>query len=826
MSALLYYLRADLRRGWRSLVVIAVFVALAGGATLAAIAAARRTDTAFPRMVAATGGWDVTLNPNNGSESHLTMAALRRLPGVQRIAREDGVILFPSIVKSVSDAFTLPPDLVIERDAGYTIGRPVITAGHMPAPNDATGVFVDRTFARQMSLHVGQSVHFVLITPAMLQQLQTVKSEAEARRIFHDAPRTLQGQVHIAGIGVAQDGVVVNTGYTPAGFVFTPAFRAAHPDMISPYWGAMVKLAPGTNLDRFTARVRALVPDESVAFERASAVATDVKDSTDPEVFALDAFAAFAALLGVVVVGQALARRMQLDSSANPTLAVLGTTRVQRMAVSLTKAMLAVVVGAVLAVAIAVAASPLGPVGEVRVAEVHPGVAFDGPVLLLGLAAIIAIGAALAALPAWRSARLVFEEPVPSRSRVAAAVTATGASLPAAIGLRFALEPESRRAGIPVRTTLVAAASAVALVTAVVVFSASIDHLVATPRLYGSAWDGQIELDNLNTPAGFNNDASPATLLAIEKQFVDVANRSGSITDSEVLQVGEVKAGPVAIPAIGYAASRHGIAPTIAAGRAPAKPDEIALGATTMSSLHTHIGGTIELAEHEQGPSRPLKVVGRAILPGLAPYPGSDKAGLGTGADLTEAGWRKFSSDFQKTQYVFRWAPHASTATLTRTFEHQMPTQLPLTVSPINHPSGVVSMQNLRSTPTALGSLVAVLLAAAVGNALVVTIRRRRRELAVLRTLGFTPGQVVRTVLWQAATVALVAVAVGIPAGIIVGRWTWTQLANHLGTLHIPVVPTADLVGVAAVVFVLATLVAIVPGLRAARTPARILHAE
>src|SRR5207247_7393405 len=115
-------------------------------------------------------------------------------------------------------------------------------------------------------------------------------------------------------------------------------------------------------------------------------------------------------------------------------------------------------------------------------------------------------------------------------------VTTAGGSLTAATGVRFALEPGAGRTRVPVRTTLLAAATAVALVTSVLVFSASLDHLVATPGLYGSAWDGQIALDNLNTPAGFNN-LDPSALTQVEAQFVDVANRSGSVVDSAVLQV-------------------------------------------------------------------------------------------------------------------------------------------------------------------------------------------------------------------------------------------------------------------------------------------------
>lgn len=825
MTAVIYRLRADLRSGWRSLVVIALFVGVSGGAALGALAAARRTDTAFGRMRAATDAWDLTVNPNNGSESRLSFSELRALPGVERIGRATGLILYPSIVRSLPDAFNLPPILMTDAALGYTIGRPVITAGHKPDIHNANGVFVDRSFARRMGLRVGQSFHYIIVSPQLLQQLQSARSLAAAETIMSGAPKSQQGTAHIEGIGVTQDGVVVNPGYAPGALVFTPAFGRAHPNLQSPYWAAQVKLKPHVNINAFTSRVRQLVPDESIAFQRATAIVAEVRNATDPEVLALEAFAAFAALLGVVVVAQAFARRMQLDAQYNTTFAAIGTTRRQRMAAALLKAALAVFAGALLAVAIAVAVSPLGPVGDVRVAEIHPGVTFDTSALLLGALGIVVLGIAIAALPAWRASRAKSTERAASRSRVASAVTAVGGPVTASIGLRFALERGAGRTSVPVRSTLAAAAAAVALVISVVVFSASIDHLVATPRLYGSAWDGQIALDNLDTPAGFNN-LDPNALSQIETQFIDVANHSGSIADSALLQVGEVKSGATAIPAIGYSASLHGIGATIAAGRAPVTANEVALGATTMARLHTHIGKTIELARQEQGPNVAVKVVGRSVLPGLAPYPGSDKAGLGVGALFTHAGWRTFSPDYQKTEYIFRWTQHGSVATLTKAFARQMPSQLPLTVDPVNRPAGVVSVQRLHSTPTVLASMVAVLLAVAVGNALVLTVRRRRRDLALLRTLGFTTSQIVRSVLAQAITVGVVAIVIGIPAGIILGRWTWGLLADRLGTLSDPIVPAAAITVVAAVVLALCSLIALVPAMRAARSTAQALRTE
>ena len=366
MPSVVYRLRAELRHGWRALVVIAVLVGLSGGAAMASLAAARRTDTAFERMRSATDAWDIEINPNNGGASRLSLEKLRKLPGVERIGRVDGLALYVSLAKSVPDAFNLPPVIVSDRDATYSVGRPLMVAGRQPAADDPNGVWIDRTFAQERHLRVGQRFHYVLLSDAIMQKLQTAGTPAEAHQILYGAPASMQGDARIDGIGMTQDGIVVDPGYVPASFLFTPAFYRAHPDMQIAYWGALVKLAPGTDVDAFAARVRALVPDESIAFQRASAVTAEVTNATDPEVMALEAFAVLAALLGLVVVAQALSRRMQLDARSNATLTSMGATRLELMAVSMAKALLAVVVGATLAVGVAVAASPLGPVGAVR----------------------------------------------------------------------------------------------------------------------------------------------------------------------------------------------------------------------------------------------------------------------------------------------------------------------------------------------------------------------------------------------------------------------------------------------------------------------------
>jgi predicted lysophospholipase L1 biosynthesis ABC-type transport system permease subunit len=106
-------------------------------------------------------------------------------------------------------------------------------------------------------------------------------------------------------------------------------------------------------------------------------------------------------------------------------------------------------------------------------------------------------------------------------------------------------------------------------------------------------------------------------------------------------------------------------------------------------------------------------------------------------------------------------------------------------------------------------------------------VQRRRRDLAVLKTLGFVRGQVAATVAWQTTTIAAVAVIVGAPVGAAVGRWAWTVFAGQQGLVAEPELPLWSLLLLVPVALLLANLVAAIPGRFAARTsPAIVLRAE
>jgi ABC-type lipoprotein release transport system permease subunit len=111
----------------------------------------------------------------------------------------------------------------------------------------------------------------------------------------------------------------------------------------------------------------------------------------------------------------------------------------------------------------------------------------------------------------------------------------------------------------------------------------------------------------------------------------------------------------------------------------------------------------------------------------------------------------------------------------------------------------------------------------ALGLTLVASVRRRRRDLALLKTLGFTRGQLAATVAWQASVAAAIGVIVGVPAGIALGRWLWDLFARAIFAVPDATVPVLEVVLVAVGALLLANIVAAVPGRMAARTRTALL---
>ena len=129
--------------------------------------------------------------------------------------------------------------------------------------------------------------------------------------------------------------------------------------------------------------------------------------------------------------------------------------------------------------------------------------------------------------------------------------------------------------------------------------------------------------------------------------------------------------------------------------------------------------------------------------------------------------------------------------------------------------------------PLLFGAILILFGAATLLHVLVVSVVRRRRELGLLKALGFVRRQVAFSVSWQTTTVALVGIVIGVPAGIAIGRSVWQAFANNLGILPASVVLAWVTVAVALGTVLIANLLAIGPAFVASRSrPASLLRAE
>jgi ABC-type antimicrobial peptide transport system permease subunit len=144
-------------------------------------------------------------------------------------------------------------------------------------------------------------------------------------------------------------------------------------------------------------------------------------------------------------------------------------------------------------------------------------------------------------------------------------------------------------------------------------------------------------------------------------------------------------------------------------------------------------------------------------------------------------------------------------------------------VQGVQRPAQIVNYKTIGLTPAVLVSALALGAVVALALTLASSVRQRRRDLALLKTMGFVRRQLASTVAWQSSVSAVVGIVVGIPLGIVAGRWLWDLFAREIYAVPYPTVPVGSILLVAAGTLVLANIVAAIPARTAARTPTAIL---
>jgi predicted lysophospholipase L1 biosynthesis ABC-type transport system permease subunit len=255
-------------------------------------------------------------------------------------------------------------------------------------------------------------------------------------------------------------------------------------------------------------------------------------------------------------------------------------------------------------------------------------------------------------------------------------------------------------------------------------------------------------------------------------------------------------------------------------GRAPKTADEAVLAPATVKALRKHIGDSVRITA-DQGPQT-MRVVGTALL-AETPHASFDQGAWVTPDAMTRLAERGTGGG----EVVFMVTPRSGLKpqVLRKELEERFQG---VEVDPEGTPpQDVLLLQNVRNLPRALAVFLALLGIAALGHALITTVRRRRHDLAVLRAMGLRPRQSAACIFWQAMTVAIIALAIGIPLGIIFGRVSWRWVANSTPLLYVPpLAALAILIAIPAAIL-LANVLAAYPARRAAGVrPAEVLRTE
>jgi len=803
-----------LRTGWRGWAALTLLIGIAGGAVLAAAAGARRTDSAYPRFLRATAAADVLAGPALDGVRGGFDFAVGLLPGVQQVAPVVGlncVPVAPNGKFGEQSEFAAP----LDGRLGHQVQRSKMLAGRQPDPRRPGEVMIDQIAARQFGLRVGSVLRLAALSN---------KPHTKIRYLTE----------HVVGIEVTSDSIVPVNMLAQIAYIqaSTALYRELGPDYQA-FDGDWVTLSPGTSVSKFTAEANALARQPryratggQLFVSDELAQAATVEQSIRPQAVALAIFALVLALTALLVLGQVAARLLLASSADNHVVVALGVSRRQLFGIGLLQAAIPITAGAVLAGAVAVAASPLMPIGPARLAEMHPGLSFDTRVLLIGVAGIVVLLVAGVARTAWRESTTRAHADSAARatpgyaSRTASWLAGTGAPVTAVAGVRMALQQPRGRAGASLQGVIIGIVLSVAAVMGSVTFGANLTHLERSPRLYGQTWDAAMDLQF--------GDIEPANFARLVANVPHLASWTFGLHGTITLGSG----GGV-VPAIGLATGRGTLlSPTMLAGHPPGA-GEVVLGTITMRDSGIRLGQRISFSA--SGQAEHATVAGRAVFPyfGQGSFTPTD---LGHGAIVPAdmlAGQARANGDsgYNFVLLSFGADSHrtADIAALRRaTAKFCSTVQQSTCIVTNQRPNGVTYYdQRIDATPLILASLLAILGLGVLTQFAFQSARSRRREFAVLRTLGFRRRQVTAATTWQISTLAAAGLLFGLPLGAAAGHVGWALFANALGVSAGTQIPLSVALILIPTVLVVANAVGFWPNLASARKrPAELLRAE
>lgn len=799
--------RSELRARWRAMLSAGLLCGLFGAAVLAMLAGAERTVNAYPGFLERHKAHDLLVDDLSFFTEIFwspDFEALARLPYVEAAV--------PFTVGGFAGAGEGDfPDGVFmtgSTDPGYgrTIQRPLVVEGRLPDPDRANEIsvpyFADGEPGR---LHVGQTVTLVVGE-------EKVALTVVGKTVF-------PGEIPPEG----EFGWAVSV---------TRAFLDRFGERMDFNVRAMLlRFRERGDIAQFQRDLRGLTGGKILSPDAQATHARAVEGSANLQASALRLLALFTALTGAMIVGQLLARETALASEDASVLRALGFDRWQLFRLGLVRMAPAAVTAGILALLLAWVASPIFPRGTIRTVAATRVLVFDVATLGIGALLVVTVVMLLVMIPAWRSA-LAFRrvESTARPSRIASAMAATRVSVPAVAGARLALERGRGRTAVPVFSSLIVVSLGVAAFVAATTFATSLDYMLGQPRLQGTTWDDVVSTIDETLPIEGQRSQEAAAALAADPDVEAVAFADTGIP----MRLFTEKGPPLGVTVGGLSIQnlKGSMFSPVVAGHAPQAPDEVVLGPRMIRELGIKFDpdrpATVDIAlEGTEYLRVKFRVVGQGVIPPLGNF-GELGFGVMLGVeDHLQGATLDPSLIPTATDLLVRWRPGIDPEDVLARYEAEFPNLGMGEGIGTGKFADAVSFGGVKGAPFVVGGVLAALGAAALAHVIVTAIRRRRRDVAILKTIGFVRGQARRVVAWQATFTVLVATAIGMPLGVIGGRTLWIQVADGLGVIASPQIAGAVLLLVVPAVIVLANLIAAWPARTASRTPpALVLRTE
>jgi ABC-type antimicrobial peptide transport system permease subunit len=782
---------------------------------LAALAGARRTETSFTAFFSQTNPSNLGVAAFTSKPSDFTKQ-IAALPNVEKVS--DYLSLQGELLRTGHKPVQLLPNVsVVGSVSGEFFDRDrfTVTSGRRANPRRVDEVMVSQSAAALLHLSVGERTTIGFFSNAG-NAIATTRT------------------VTVVGIGLLNSQVVQDdVAKYPTYIIATPALTAQlSPQDSSVRWYELTLRGGDRSVTTVEHEVFAKVPAYLV-FQSSSVFSDEAQLAIKPDATALWVFGALASLAGLILALQAVARQLHARDRDLQVLRAIGAGPTTTISDGMVEAILAIVVGSLLAVVVSVALSPLMPIGPARAVFPTPGLSFDWTVIGLGLLVLVVVLSVAALFIAYRGAphrHIVRTQKVAHESPFLRAVANAGGSPATSVGVRFALEP-GRRGSVSTRPALFGSVVALAIVTATLTFGSGLSTLASHPALYGSNWNYA-----LDSSSGYG-PVPPMAQRALSSDPY-VARWTGMTFF--VMQIDGL-----ATPVL-FADAPASFSPPIISGHALRTTNQIVLGQATLAQLGKHVGQLVTVQYGSPGrlEARSLRIVGTSTLPAIGISEGLHTS-MGTGAiipnaafaNLSEDGYPKVCNgpniDLVRIKSGVRPSVAASSlqriakASTSRFSSVNSSCNLILSVIGVQKPGQIRDYGSVGVSPTLLASGLASGAVVALALTLVASVRRRRRELALLKALGFTQRQLAATVAWQASIVGVVGILFGVPLGIGLGRWLWNLFAREVYAVPDATVPVLSIALVAVGSLVLVNVIAALPGRSAARTlTALVLRAE